>query len=465
MYSEYSKHLRSQTNFTTTENGEVTLISSLNSCVDFFYSTLKTPEDYYSSFLSALAEDRLTAVKILFWHRDIRSTGMGRRENFRYVLSKSDQWRWPASDFTTNAILHYGRADDLLSLLDSSSGKDALQEISKQLKAKNALVAKWMPRESSKKKNYRFYARRIANYMAWTPKQYRKNISDITTVVEQQMVAKKWEEIDFNKVPSQANMKYKNAFYKNTMRTYSAWQQSLIKKDNSAKVNVATLLPHQIIAKYGFCPSGKDDTLEAMWAALPKVDTNCLVIADTSGSMFGTPLQVSIALALYFAERNPYKGFITFSDEPKWHMVYSEDLYSKINSIRTINCANTNMQKTFELLLRIYEVNKMMPDSIVIISDMQFDSAITDDSSQPFCKFTFFNKMKSEFKSKNAPFPKIIFWNVRQNSQGVPVSFDETGTALISGYNPAVMGSILNCEDLSAEKIMKNAIKNINPTL
>lgn len=468
-YSAYSTHLKKQTNFQQTENGAVTLKSSLNSCVDFFYSTLKTPEEYYSCFLSALAEDRLTAMKILFWHRDVRSTGMGRRANFRYVLSKVNEWKWPNEDFTTTSVLHYGRADDLLSLLDTSSGKHALQEISKQLKAENALVAKWMPRESSKKKNYQFYARRIANWMGWTSKEYRKNISALTSVVEQQMVAKDWDNINFNKVPSQASLRYKNCFIRNTSK-YFEWQQSLFNENTSSKVNVGTLLPHQIIAKYSFWPSQKDDTLEAMWNSLPKVNTNCLVIADTSGSMAGTPLQVSVALALYFAERNPYQGFITFSEEPQWHSINQEDnLYFKLKTIESINCTNTDMEATFQLLLETYQATKMMPETLLIVSDMQFDEAIGSVESHwrqnTISKVSFFNEMKLKFQTLNIPFPKIVFWNVREDSTGVPVSFDETGTALISGYNPSVMQSIMNCEDLSPIEIMNQAIKNINPNL
>lgn len=466
-YSAYTQVLKQQTNFTTTENGATALQTSLNACVDFFYATLSNVEDYYSLFLSALSEDRLTAMKILFWHRDIRSTGMGRRANFRYVLSKVDEWKWPGSDFTTSAILHYGRADDLLSLLDTSSGKHALEEISKQLKAKNALVAKWMPRESSKKKNYRFYARRIANWMAWTPKQYRKNISALTSVVEQQMVAKDWD-IEFGKVPSQASLRYRKAFERNNPQGYANWLQQV--ENGHAKINAKTLLPHQIVEAYGtYKPVTIKQELELMWNALEKVKTNCLVVADTSGSMFGTPMLVSLALGIYFSQVNPFGGFITFSDNPRWHFINKENsLYENLNSIQSINCANTNMEATFDLLLEAYEQTQNMPESILIISDMQFDQAIgaTDTwRSKTIDKVTFFNKMKTKFESLNIPFPKIIFWNVKEDTKGTPVSFDETGTALISGYNPAVMQSIMNAEDFSPESIMTKAIQNINPTL
>ena len=305
--------------------------------------------------------------------------------------------------------------------------------------------------------------------MGWTSKQYRKNISSLTSVVEQQMVKKDWDNIDFNHVPSQASLRYKNAFARNT-ENYLEWQTSLLEEGTSSKVNTATLLPHQIIEKYGIRPSGRDDTLEAMWNALPKIETNCLVISDTSGSMSGTPMDVSIALALYFAERNPYNGFITFSERPQWHTIDQEDnLYFKLNSIKSINCTNTNLEATFEILLESYRETKMMPETLLIVSDMQFDQAIgsvpTHWTTNTISKVTFFNKMKSRFEHLKIPFPQIVFWNVRGDCKGIPVSFDTTGTALIAGYNPSIMQSIMDCEDLSPVQIMNKAIQNINPTL
>jgi hypothetical protein len=215
-------------------------------------------------------------------------------------------------------------------------------------------------------------------------------------------------------------------------------------------------------------PSNHDATLEAMWTALPKVDTNCLVIADTSGSMSGTPMAVSLSLALYFAERNPYKGFITFSDEPQWHYIDQEkDLIDNLRSITSINIQNTNLEATFDLLFQTYRSTRMMPETILIVSDMQFDAAIgakkSWENEKPINKTSFFNNMKQKFNNYNIPFPKVVFWNVKEETSGVPVSFDSTGTALISGYNPTVMQTVMKSESFNPIQIMHKAIENINP--
>ena len=488
-YSEFTKELQKQTNYCTTENGAITLKSSLDDCVDFFYATLDSKEDYYKKFRKALSQNREVALKTLFWHRDIRQNGMGRRANFRQVLTKVDDWK-EEYDFSLEALYHYGRSDDALSLMDTKMGKEVLKLIKRVLKpsSKNefdenllpstpsaALIAKWLPRESSKKEGYRFLARRIARFLGWSSKEYRKKISALTNVVEQQMVSGKWNEINFSHVPSQASLRYKNCFLQNANENYRKWQISLT-EGSEAKVNTTTLSPHQIIDKYGCMYIREEDrTLEAMWRAIPKIESNCLVVADTSGSMCGTPMAVSLALALYFAERNPYKGFITFSSEPTWHTINPEDtLQDKLESIKSINIQNTNLQATFDLLLETYESTQMMPETILIVSDMQFDQAIGhNDHKDEYTyrrhsfidKTSFFKKMKKRFESLGVPFPSIVFWNVKESTTGCPVSFDETGTALISGYNPSVMQSVMNCEELNPRTIMLEAISNINPTL
>lgn len=51
---------------------------------------------------------------------------------------------------------------------------------------------------------------------------------------------------------------------------------------------------------------------------------NCLAICDVSGSMSGTPMEVSVALGVVVSELSvePWKGkLITFSKNPKLQLV------------------------------------------------------------------------------------------------------------------------------------------------
>jgi len=64
--------------------------------------------------------------------------------------------------------------------------------------------------------------------------------------------------------------------------------------------------------------------LKHKWKALPDyVDgqKSVLVMADTSGSMYGQPMEVATGLAIYFAERNQsalHNKFMTFSRHPSF---------------------------------------------------------------------------------------------------------------------------------------------------
>jgi hypothetical protein len=91
-----------------------------------------------------------------------------------------------------------------------------------------------------------------------------------------------------------------------------------------------------------------------------------------------------------------------------------------------------------------------MPKYIIILSDMQFDQCITNPNDNAY------QMLSRMYNDAGYTLPNIIFWNLR-TSFGVPVKFDQRGTALISGYSPSIVTSLLNGE-LNPEIIMKNAL-------
>jgi hypothetical protein len=54
--------------------------------------------------------------------------------------------------------------------------------------------------------------------------------------------------------------------------------------------------------------------------------------------------------------------------------------------------------------------------------------------------------------------PQIVYWNIQSRNGGIPVSFKEDGTALISGFSPAIMTSILGGKIESPYQIMDKTI-------
>lgn len=64
---------------------------------------------------------------------------------------------------------------------------------------------------------------------------------------------------------------------------------------------------------------------------------NCLAICDVSGSMAGTPMELSVALGVLVSELSvePWKGkLITFSNNRKLQIIEGEDLISKVEFVR-----------------------------------------------------------------------------------------------------------------------------------
>ena len=99
------------------------------------------------------------------------------------------------------------------------------------------------------------------------------------------MSAKKWGEINYEAVPSKANLVYNNAFLKNDEERRREYLDKLEKGE--AKINSSTNFPHDIVHSYlkgrSYYRSNikEDKALEALWKALPDTvqgDGNTIVV-------------------------------------------------------------------------------------------------------------------------------------------------------------------------------------------
>jgi hypothetical protein len=93
-----------------------------------------------------------------------------------------------------------------------------------------------------------------------------------------------------------------------------------------------------------------------------------------------------------------------------------------------------------------------MPETLIIFSDMQFNACVRNDDSA-------MEMIERKFADAGYAVPKIVFWNLNAGNN-VPVKFDKTGAALVSGFSPAVASAILsgNMDDFSPEAIMLKAV-------
>ena len=463
------KELKKEANITLTENGSVTYASTMSHCLDLFATAgamrHSEDEEIVKRYVRAYAENPDTAMKILFFARDIRG-GLGERRFFRVAL------KFLANNHPKSVIKNMewmaelGRFDDFLILMNTSCEKAAIDFLKNQLnediaglqagKKSISLLAKWLPSVNTSNKGTVALGRKLAKAFGMTEKEYRKTLSALRKQID--IIENHLREVDYTfdyeKQPGKAMLKYRNAFYRHDAERYSEFLDKVI--SNEATLHTGTLMPYEIISPFynHYHISDNDDAkaLETTWYAQEDFagKQDSLVVIDGSGSMYcysdPMPAAVAQSLGLYFAERN--KGafanhFITFSHRPQLVEVKGNSLVEKLQYISTYDeVADTNIQAVFELILNAAVNNKVpqseMPDRIFIISDMEFNSCVNDGD------ITNFEYAKQLFESAGYQLPKVIFWNVASRVQQLPVKMNEQGVTLVSGCNARLFRQVLS---------------------
>ena len=182
-----------------------------------------------------------------------------------------------------------------------------------------------------------------------------------------------------------------------------------------------------------------------------------LTVVDGSGSMTRrcgsvTAIDVSRALGVYFAER--CKGefnniLMEFSARPKLiDLNGCETLRDKVVELgKYTDCSNTDIEKVFMLILES-AINANMkqsdiPDRILIVSDMEFDTA-TNHTRYVYGMKALFNELADRFAKYGYKLPKLVFWNVDSRTKTIPLTENEMGVVLVSGYSPNIMSMIMS---------------------
>jgi hypothetical protein len=458
--------LKNHFNETETLNGDKAFKSTNNVVLDFFSASgamRNTPKSIQiNTFMKAYFEDKNLALKALFYSRDVRE-GQGERELFRTIFNHL-AINYPEDvKYLIPHIAEYGRWDDLFILIGTSLEDEMINIIKNQLASdlisdNPSLLAKWMPTINASSYNTRKLAHYLANELNMSEIHYRKTISSLRKqigIVETEMSFNNWHSIDYSTVPSKASMNYRNAFKRHDEERYSAFIKKAI--NGEMKINSSTLYPYEIYDKI----SREDNTLEALWNALPNYvqNENALVMADVSSSMTGRPMSVSVSLALYYAERN--KGvfanhYMSFSNIPLLIQIRGNTLYEKMNFIEHSNVGyNTDLRLALRKILKVAINNRVpqseMPSKLYIISDMQFDCEdITGNST--------FTDISIEFNEEGYNLPEIVFWNVENYGTKPTVAVNKSGVQLVSGFSPNLFSQITS--GLSAIDLMLDILNS-----
>lgn len=118
-----------------TENGDKAYHTSGSYCLDYFAlvgGMRFNLSDALNAFLRAYYEDKILAIKILFFARDIRE-GLGERDVFRYTFNALSNMDPNIARQVLSYVPRYGRYDDLFSAYYTPLKKDVVMMIKEQL--------------------------------------------------------------------------------------------------------------------------------------------------------------------------------------------------------------------------------------------------------------------------------------------------------------------------------------------
>jgi Domain of unknown function (DUF2828) len=449
-----------------TTNGMKARKSTAKATVDLFYKIgASRGKNIVADFTAAYVENQDVALRIAQWARDVRG-GAGERQLFRDILVHLEKTDPDAALALLRKVPEVGRWDDIFVFSNPDLKSAAYTMLGDALRAQNGLAAKWTPRKGK-------VAAEVRAFFGMTPKQYRKSLVTMTKVVETQMCANDWDNINFNHVPSVASRNYKKAFGRHTPK-FAEYVAALVKGTPGVKVNANAIFPHDVlkgvINHYGSSLNKTElDHVTAQWNALPNYvgDASILPLVDVSGSMSCPAgkggnvscMDVAVSLGLYLADKN--KGafkdtFLTFSSKSDL-VTLKGDIVQKVNQMVKSNWdMSTNLHSAFNKILDVAVKGAVpqsdMPSMVLILSDMQFDQCVKHDNSA-------MEMIERKFEAAGYTVPKVVFWNLNA-SDNVPVKSDKSGAALVSGFSPAIMASLLGAdvEQFTPEGIMMKTI-------
>lgn len=478
--NELLRNLKEQANVTRTTNGSIAYKSTMTKVYDLFAQGAAmrgaSDSDCILMFANAYQENPTIALKCLFYLRDIRG-GQGERRFFRLAI------KWLAKNYAKEMehlikfVPEYGRYDDLFELFGTNLEGQMMGYIKYIIdKNEDHLVYKWMPSINTSSKNTQERGRKFAREFGMTEKEYRKMLSEgrkACNLVETLMSQNRWNEIEFQKLPSRAGLLYSKAFAR---RAETSARYAQFMSSDKTKVNAGTLYPYDVVKKareamrcagwsYYSRENASATNIDRMaankyWENLTDyfdgATLNALCVCDTSGSMTsgyrGTdiaPIDVAIALSLYTAERakGPFQGhFISFSSRPQLIATEGIDFCDKVARIYRQNlCENTNIEATFDLVLntaiRGNLTQEDLPETLIVISDMQFDHARSYNSRWDR---SVMENIEAKWSRNGYKMPKLVFWNVNAASGGgnIPMK-DKDGVTLVSGASPSIFTSIM----------------------
>jgi len=361
------------------------------------------------------------------------------------------------------------------------------------------LVAKWIPKESSKR--FKKVARVLAKAFFPTSKDamklYRTEIVRKLTggnLFETKLTDGRYAEIELDKLPAKTvliwgrdnvvNPVWKQckdaekrkemdkfhagAFARHMSEKLNAFRAAAKDPNSKVKPKTTALEPHVIIRTL---LRNVDETCELIFMEMIRkiasspVIKKSLAVADVSGSMSGEPMEVAIAFSLLIAcasDEDAFKDMIlTFSERPEFHNAKGETIREKARSLSRANWGyTTNFEATFDLIMEMYHKYRIpyerQIEYLYVFTDMQWDQA---QYSRGGNKETFIQTMKKKFKAQEFKSPKIVFWNLRATTgTGFPIDISTPDMVLVSGFSIELLKAFMSGTELHPKILLEKML-------
>lgn len=489
---------------TTTENGAKSFSTSGKHSLDYFAKAgtyRDRPLDQVGADLEKVwKEDPQTALAIMFYLRTVTRTarvidgsitttvqkGQGVKDEFIKACEwlgkshpdalKNNLWLIPATgcwkdlwyDSASSGYSHYMNTEAVYELV-ARGMKDEYNR---------ALIAKYLPRirSNSNVKNDRHkrqneWAKGLCKHLGWSPVEYRKFKSDPknTAHLWQRLAAKGlWEDIDFGKMSGKALFSLVSAKGKDKKTSierhgleakYDKWLDT----QPTAKFTGYVYELYKAAQKGGSRIQVKtyDKQFDGLIELAKKdgtkgLDGNVWCALDTSGSMGShvapelTALDVCVSLGIYFSSLNEgyFKDHVIMFDSTSRVKKLTGTFTQKCSQVPHNSMGGTNFQSVINEIVRIRKSNPtipvdMYPTTLLVVSDMQFDSAGNK---------TNYEATQKKLTDVGLPRMNMIWWYVNGRSKEVPNKFDEEGVTIISGFDPAAITLILGGDQEVVDK-------------
>lgn len=405
-----------------TENGDVAYSTTGSNLIDILFMT-----EYYQNHLNEVKIGNGEKEKLFsMFIRDARF-GLGKRDLGRELMKQAE--------VNAENIVKAGRFDDLYKNPTDSN----LAYLKKEVYANNLLAKKWCPRLNSKDREI---AKALCKLWGIKEKAYRKLIKVDTT--ENKLSRHRINEIEFDKVPSLAMIKYYNRFMQEDR--FREYLDSVKKGEKKLNISTTTI--------YDIYKNREKIDADLYFDKIEKIKINCVPVLDTSGSMQDNNDSIGKAtcIAHYLAKCSSFCNgqVVSFSSKPQlltisdvpakipqydWltgriygyryetHFGNANKYCKELSSLYTGDCSNTNFGKVMDLFANLQEV----PEYLVVLSDMEFDVGSTMSKTETM----------RLFKSRGYK-TRIIWWNFNARNKTVPET-DDYGNIYISGYSPYLL--------------------------